>query len=262
VCKYLRFSAAFAALLLSITFASIPVQAAQQPPDATLYTSYFFYGNYQNVDWVVCGSTAETSGCFGSGTLGPFGQIGTMLEGIPSVNYQTDTVTRQIYVVDQAAGTQENEVLLYVYKKVDVVTASTDTVKVTLLKTVTLPLTGGTTAQSFIAANSDFLFVGTNQTAEAVEVRKSDFSIETIGGFSPPINVSAITSDQYGYVSVTFGTGDETGNVEIGPNGESVGDGGGAWFMLNTNLGVAVPTIPNSSSQAPQVGYHFKDSQR
>jgi hypothetical protein len=195
--------------------------------------------------------------------LGPFGKIGTMLEGNPTVKRKANSVTRNIYVVDVAAGPQGNQVVLYVYKKTDAVTQSSDTITVALTNTVTLPLTGGTTAQCAMAANDGFLFIGTDQTPEAVRVQKSDLSVATIGGFSPPINVTSITSDQYGYVAVTFGTsGGETGNVEFGPNGEGVGDGGGAWFMAGTGLGLATSNIPDSPIRPiPQIGYHLKGSQ-
>jgi hypothetical protein len=87
-----------------------------------------------------------------------------------------------------------------------------------------------------MAANNKFLFIGTNQSPQAVEIQKGTFSITQVGGFSPPINVSAITADQYGYVTITFGSfsSGDNGFVVLGPKGELEEDGGGASFMLNT----------------------------
>jgi hypothetical protein len=216
------------------------------PPDYTLYTSYFTGSGYQNFTWIVCGSTQQTEGCYASGSLGPFGQAGALLEGNQSV--KGNTVTRAIYVVDIASGTSGTDVTLYVYKKTDVVTASTDTVTVTLDKTVSLPLTGGSAALCSMAANNGYLFIGTDQSPEAVRVQKSNLSLIQIGGFSPPINVTSITTDKYGYVTVTFGgfTSGENGFYQYGPDGEGVGDGGGAWFTLNTVAGLSTTTLPAS----------------
>jgi hypothetical protein len=228
--------------------------AVSGPPDATLFTTYSLDSLDQTVSWIVCGSTASSSGCFASGSLGPFGRAGALLEGNPSVNLKTNTVTRAIYVVDIASGVGGNGVVLYVYKKTDAVSSSFDTVTVTLSKTVTLPLTGGSTALCSIAANNGFLFIGTDQSPQAVRVQKSNFTLTTVGGFSPPINVTAITADKYGYVTVTQGhfSGGESGFSVFGPNGALQEDGGGADFMLNTVTAVSTTTLPKSSVNPAQ----------
>ena len=95
------------------------------------------------VDWNVCGSLPGSSGCYGSGTLGPFGRIGALLEGEPKTDRNANTVTRAIYVLDYASGPNQNEVVLYVYTKVDTITTDSDTVTVTLSQTISLPLVGG-----------------------------------------------------------------------------------------------------------------------
>ena len=251
-----------AAALVTLVITMVPPLQAAGPPDATLYTSYFFDSSYQEVSWVVCGSTAQTEGCYDAGQLGPFGTVGAMLEGLPSVNNKTNTVTRHIYVVDVAAGDGKG-VVLYVYKKQDVVSSSFDTTTITLSTTVNLPLTGGSKALCSMAANNGFLFIGTNHSSQAVEVQKSNLNVETIGGFSPPVNVTSITADKYGYVTVTFGgflTG-ESAFVQFGPDGQGEGDGGGAWFMLSTTSGLSTATltrsgpVQSSSQPARQLGY-------
>jgi hypothetical protein len=76
-----------------------------------------------------------------------------MIEVNPTQSVKKGTVTRYIYVVDVAAGSGANEVFLYIYKKVDTITQSDDTVSVSLLKTVNLPLAGGAATVADMAAN-------------------------------------------------------------------------------------------------------------
>lgn len=231
-------------ILLALTVAVVPASASG-PPDATLFTTYQINGT--TVQLQVCGSTQQSSGCYGSATLGPFGTVGALIEGIQSVNSLTNTVTRYIYALDIAAGTNADAVYLYVYKKTDTITSTSDTVKVTLFKTVTLPLTGGSTASASMAANTKFLFIGTNQSTQSVRLQKSNFAIAQSGNFSPPIPVTAITADRYGYVTVTFGNFSGSGNtgfIVYGPDGSAQEDGGGAAFMLSTDQAVLPTTLP------------------
>jgi hypothetical protein len=224
---------------------------ASGPPDANLYTSYYTNANYQSISYLVCGSTSTTEGCYGSGSIGLFGRVGSMIEGNPSVT--GGTVVRFVYVVDVASGSSSNGVTLLVYKKIDKVTSSSDATTFTLTNTVTLPLTGGTKAQGFMAANNSFLFIGTDQSPQAVEVQKRNLNVLTIGGFSPPINVSAITANKYGFVAVTFGGSSNNvgGTYWYAPNGGGVQDGGGAYFMLDTINGVSTTGLPIFDSIEP-----------
>jgi hypothetical protein len=217
------------------------------PPDATLFTTYDIDTKHTSVGWLVCGSTQQSTGCYSSGSLGSFGKVGALIEGLPSTSRANTVVTRAIYVLDIASGSNQKGVTLYVYKKADTVSPSFDTVSVTLLKTVNLPLVGGSSVLASMAANSNFVVIGTNQSTQAVEVQKSNFAITSIGGFSPPINVSAITADKYGYVTVSFGSLSPIGSngfVVLGPNGVDQEGGGGAAFMLGTQQAVLPSTFP------------------
>jgi hypothetical protein len=234
---------------------AVPVhgQNPPAPPDSTLYTNYTLSSGNQTVNWIVCGSTQQSSGCYAAGSLGPFVNAGALMEGNPVVN--GNTVTRAIYVVDSGSAS----VKLYVYKKTDTVTPQTDTVTVTLNRTANLsPLVGGSTVSCSMAANNRFLFIGTDQSPQAVEVNKSTLSVAAVGGFSPPLNVTAITADKYGYVTVTQGnffTG-FNGFYVFGPDGSGKADGGGADFMLNTVNAVSTSTLPQSDVQPTQrLGY-------
>lgn len=234
------------ALLALCTALSAQTPAA---PDATLFTTYSLFSGEQTLDWSVCGSTATSEGCYAAGSLGPFGKIGAMIEGNPSVS--GSTVTRMIYVVDIASGTSGTGVTLYAYKKTDTVSSSSDTVKVTLTKTINLPtLTGGSTATCSMAATPTLLFIGTNQTQQAVYVKKSNFSITPVSVYiiGPP--VTAITVDKYGYVTVTQGdfTSGSNGFSVFNSTGATQEDGGGADFMLDTTAATSTANLPPSTT--------------
>ena len=216
----------------------VPVAPAAAPIDATLYTKYSLDIPHTNVVWSVCGSLPGSSGCYGSGNLGPFGKIGALLEGEPRTDRIAHTVTRAIYVLDVGSGPNQNEVVLYVYTRVDTITSDSDTVTVTLSQTISLPLVGGilTEVRPSMAANKQFLFIGTDQTPDAVQIDKRTFSITQLGGFSPPINPSTMTANQYGYVTLAFGELRlaNQGFIVCDPNGNVVEQGPGSQLMFNT----------------------------
>ena len=207
--------------------------------DSTLFTTYTL-GGKTRIDWTVCGSLPGTSGCYGAGTLGPFGRIGAMIEGNPIQNLTAGTVTRYIYILDVGYGSGANEVALYVYKKVDTISGADDSVSTSLFKTVVLPLTGGAPTVASMGANAKFLYIGTNQDQLAVQVQKSNFAIAQFSEVSGPYNVTSITADQYGFVTVTWGHG--AGFDVIDKNGQPQLGGGGDSFMLNTS----VASIPSA----------------
>ncbi len=205
--------------------------------DAGLYAKYNMDSAHTTVNWNVCGSLPGSSGCYGSGSLGPFGRVGALMEGEPKTNRNAQTVTRAIYVLDTASGTDQNGVTLYVYTKVDTITTDSDTVTITLSQTISLPLVGGINPHSAqMAANKQFLFIGTDQSPSAVQVSKRTFSITQLGGFTPPINVFGIFGDEYGYVTLSFGSFRTHNNdfIVVGPNGSVVESGAVSQFMLNT----------------------------
>ncbi len=235
----------FIATVILFSFAAY----GQSPsaPDSTLYTTYT--GN-QTVYWTVCGSTQQTEGCYASGILGSFGFVGAIMESQPVVN--GNVVTRAIYVVDTEAN-GGNGVVLDVYKKIDTVSASTDTVTVALWKTVNLPtLAGGGGAICFMAANRRFLFIGTSYGGTAVEVSKSNFAVTSAGAFN--MTVSAITADPYGYVTITQGNG----FAVYGPDGSIQEDGGGSPYMLNDITATSGASLFSSDQPQRQVGYWSK----
>jgi len=205
--------------------------------DGTLYTRYNMDPAHTTVNWNVCGSLPGSSGCYGSGSVGPFGRVGALMEGEPKTDRVANSVTRAIYVLDTGSGTDQNGVVLYVYTKVDTITTDTDTVTITLSRTITLDLVGGTNPHSAqMAANKQFLFIGTDQSPTAVQINKRNFTITTLGGFTPPLNVFGIFGDPYGYVTLSFGSFRTHSNdfIVVGPSGSVVETGAVSQFMLNT----------------------------
>jgi hypothetical protein len=228
--------------------------APAAPIDATLYTRYHTDADQTIIDWNVCGSLPGSSGCYGSGTLGPFGRVGALMEGEPKTDRIANTVTRAIYLLDYASGPNQNEVVLNVYTKVDTITSDSDTVTITLSQTISLPLVGGVGGgpnQTSMAANKQFLFIGTSRSPEAVQINKSTFSVTQLG-VSPPINIFSITANDYGYATLSFGSfeSSDTAFIVVGPDGSAVEDGDGSQFMLNTDQAIRV-TAARAGIQRP-----------
>ena len=226
-------------LLAAAVTVTVPAHAQGSPTpitiDQSLYTTYQVFGN--SISLSVCGSTPESEGCYGGGELGPFGKIGAILVTKPVLE-DTDVVARDIYVLDTAAGKTHVGVRLDVYTEKQVVSSGGfDTVTVALKKAVPLSLQGGSGTTASMAANNLFLFVGTNQSPNAIKVERSTLETTSVGGFSPPANVTSITADDHNYVTVTFGNGFYVFNQA----GETVEDGGGSPFMVDDKNAVIFP---------------------
>lgn len=224
---------------LAMLIGAVPLHAAAI--DSTLYT-YYNIGTDPNLIYLtVCGSLPDSEGCYAATSVGPFGRVGSMIEGPPKQNVKAGTVTRYIYIVDVAYGSGGDGVELYVYKKVDTITASSDSVTVTLYKTISLtPLAGGNAAAAFLAANTKFLLVGTNQNGSVVRVTKSNLDVGLIAQSNQAL--SSITANDYGYISAVWGTGEYAEFEIFGPDGEEESSGAPASFVQGTIQG-AVPSM-------------------
>ena len=200
--------------------------------DSGLYTTYTTDNAKTTLYWSVCGSIGVGTGCYSSGAVSPFGEIGSIVEGTKTYNISAGTVTRYLYVIDQQYGTAGDKVALYSYKRVDTIIGTQDTTTFTLAKVVPLPLMGGSSAVVYLGANAGYLLVGTNLSTVPVEVSKKTYAIT-------PMNInsqipSSITADNYGYVTVTSANG----FFVIGPDGTLKEYGGGSPFTVNTLLGI------------------------
>jgi hypothetical protein len=220
------------ALMISLLLLAGSIFCHAVPVDAGLFTTYTHDNAKTMLYWVVCGSIPPGEGCYGSGQVGPFGEMGSIVEGTKVYNNVKGTITRHLYVIDQAYGAGQNGVALYDYKRVDTIVNSYDTTTFTLVKTVSLPLTGGSSAAVFMGANKGYLVIGTSMTSIPVKVAKSNYVVTSLNiiGQIP----TSITADNYGFVVVTS----PSGFFVIGPNGALQEDGGGSPFTVNTILGI------------------------
>jgi hypothetical protein len=235
-------SSRLSSLITLLAFLLCPILLKAQEPYG-FYTLYTFAPYiYQNLQWTLCGRNLNTSGCFVSGYLGPFGKADALIEGNPSV-VDTSTTAHAIYVVDTEGG-DGTGVTLYVYKET-IIGKDPSASTVTLLTTVPLPLTGGGSAICSMAGNDKFLFIGTNQTEHALRVRKSDLTVTNAGKWGLGAKVISMSSDKRGYITINFGVGgSNSGNIEYAPDGYSVGTGAPEFeFLLNTNIAVSAETF-------------------
>jgi hypothetical protein len=235
---------AVVALALLSFCALSPIATAAAPPDAGLYTLYEFSTGYTDVSFLVCGSVPGSDGCYGSGSMGPFGHVGAMSEG--DAHIVGDMINRDVYIVDVAGGTSGSEVLLYRYELTNAVNPPNDTVSIKQTGKIALPLIGGANVRCSLAGNSAFLFIGTDQSTSAVRVTKKGSALQETGGFSNNPTVAAITVDDRGFIIVTFGAnaGLPGGQITFGPDGNAVGDGGGASFTLPSGQGISTKDLP------------------
>ncbi|MGH6811080.1 MAG: hypothetical protein ACREDM_01605 [Methylocella sp.] len=231
--------------------------AAAATPADNLFTTYSLIGHNQ-ISWVTCGSTAYTSGCYDSGTLGNLNNACDIMEGPPTYVSSTPSqyfVARHVFVMN--AGTTAAGTMLNVYRKTDTITNTFDTTTITLVKQVALPLTGGN-VKCFMAGNAVALFMGTDQSPNAVEVTIAGKVVTPIPGFSLPINVSQISASDGGFVTVTFGSGAETGFIVFGPDGGLEEDGGGSPFVINNLQGIQLmPSAPMAAHALTVAHQHF-----
>jgi hypothetical protein len=220
--------AAIAAVLVCALMASAQASAAQI--DSKLFAMFSLNG-HASISFVVCGSLPETNGCYGSTNLRPpFEAACAVLQGTP--NYNGDVVTRDIYVLDKRSSAK-TAVQLYIYQRQDTITNSSDAISVTLEHTIALPIKGGLNADCAMAGNNAAVYAGTTKDTVAVSIDKKTQVVKTLGGFSPPAKLLAITADDRGYIALHFAGG----FYIIDPKGNGGGDGGGSASMINTRNG-------------------------
>jgi hypothetical protein len=209
---------------------------AAPPPGPAIYTTYNFYNNNTQINWVTCGATAESSGCFGSGIISGFGNVCSVLDTIPVTKGE---VTKQLLYIFDDSFNGAKTLTLDVYEKTDVTTSSANTTTFKLLKTVPLPAASTAVSKCYVAANANYIVAGTSVSLDAVEISKTSFATSALGGFSPPIPLSSILVDAQGYISVNFNGSQagESGFYLIGPNGAGEEDGGGNALVFNTKSG-------------------------
>jgi len=96
-----------------------------------------------------------------------------------------------------------------------------------------------------MAGNARFLYVGTNKDQLAVQVNKSNLAVTQFVAVSGTLTVSSITADQYGFVTVSWGSSSGPSGFEtLDPFGNPNENGGGAPFTLNPTQGTLRSDLP------------------
>jgi len=216
-------------VLLATLAIALPAHAQQKLPDSTLFTTYEVNQALTQISWVTCGSLPQSEGCYGSGNFGPFTDACAIVQSVPGpLNF--NTVVRYIYIFDTGSGA--NGATLTAYKRTDVVGSTNDTITIVTLDVVPLPtLVGGPGVTCSMAQNPSYVYAATNQSTTAAAINKMTFSVSSAGITEG--NVTAITADSYGYVTIRQGSGFSAGFTVYGPNGQEEEDGGGSSFMIN-----------------------------
>ena len=191
------------AAFVAVTAGSASSAGLAAAPDSTLFTTYYVTPTPAIGRVAGVRIDGAVRGLLRVGALGPFGRIGSMLESHPVA--KGDTVTRRIYALDIASWERCDRCCALRLQEEGRSHGKT-TVTVSLEQTIELPLAGGTGATAFMAANTAFLYVGTNQSYAALRIDPTSWTYTGVGGFEPPIPVAAINTDSYGYVTVTFGS--------------------------------------------------------
>jgi len=240
-----------------VSAAAIPAHAQQKMPDSGLFTNYFSGGNpATTINWVTCGSTAQSEGCYESGMLGPFTNACSIVQSVPApLNF--NTVLRYIYVMD--AGSRAGGATLTIYKRIDVISPTYDTTTITQLAVVALPtLAAGPGATCATSQNPTNVYAGTYQGPNIAVINKTNFSVSSFAGSE---NLSALTADYYGFVTISWGSGFPDDSVTIGPNGQTQQSGGGSYWLINPINGLNPDSLPRfDAAQLPQLGYHLKST--
>jgi hypothetical protein len=234
----IRIPREFYRALALLTSVVCPLAAsAATLPDANIAELYSFSNNFQNVGYVACGHFPDVR-CVARGSIGPFGYVGGLVEGYPTIN--GNTVQRNLYIVDIAAGTNSSDVVLFRYQRTDTVTADSYDITYKLTASVKLPLVGGSDATCTLAANLRFVAIGTDKSVSAVVVTKGSLDLRKIDGVFDMSPVSTITANDNGFISIMFGGVDGPGFVLIGPDGTSVlaSDSAG-YFSSNSKTGLS-----------------------
>ena len=131
--------------------------ASPDEPPSLFYTTYVVFGT--DIQWMTCGYDRQSSGCFGSGTLGPFGRVCAVAGS-----------SKRVVVADAAAA--DGMTSLSIYEQVESTSPSA-----TLLKQIVLDIPGSTTSICHMAIGGDFLYFGTNESEHYLQVNLRDYQL-------------------------------------------------------------------------------------
>jgi hypothetical protein len=219
-----------AAVLVTLGTNKVSAQSANAPtlqtaklPDPELFTFYSVNPGNQTVDWTTCSGQQHT--CNPSGTLGPFGMVGYLMDGNP---VRGKAGARDVYVLDTAAGKDKGGVTLNVYER-----GMSGSIGERPKARLELPLVGGSRATISMATHSEYIFVGSSLSQDLVQVGKRNYEIFTIPSFFFGLPYSGMTSNGRFVDVVQGGDGFPDSFTIYDKNGNVAVDGSGATFLLN-----------------------------
>lgn len=130
----------------------------------------------RSLTWITCGSTATSSGCFGAGSIGPFGRMCSVVGS-----------NTRVVVADTAADSGQTTLFVYAL-------AESTTPTMTLLRAVRLPSTipPSGTARCEMALLNNYVYFGTSESATYAQVNLRNYGVKTGSVCGTP--TSAITA--------------------------------------------------------------------
>jgi len=234
----------FGAFLRILTFGFTFAWACNKPAysatprtldDANVFTYYNFVPGGSSINWTTCGRTGGISGCFGSGSIGPFAGPCAIMEGKPTTS--GNTLNQYVYVVE-ASTTGFQYAVLDIYQKQDVINGS-DTPSMSLVRRINLNLKVGLKTACFMAGGPRYIFIGTVLSARAMRFDTVTQKLVAEGSNSVPTGlVSQITADARGFVTINYTHGMTTAVDFYDPDGNLTQSGGGSAFEPNSSTGV------------------------
>lgn len=229
-------------------------------PAVKLFNSYGYDNAKTQIFSVTCGSTAGSSGCYGSAILSPFRQacalVATPLITRAEPNGST-TLSRRVAVMDRGSRGGDR-VVVHIFQETITVAEPHATPQTSLLRTINLPLVGGPSATCSIASHPTGFYVGTTLSPEAIRIA-GDYTLTSFSGGSPPIPLESITTLLDGHIAVTFKdtASNASGFFVLNNEGQFVMGGGGAQFLVGSgngvNLGPNAPTVTQPAMAALNV---------
>ena len=202
--------------------------------DSNLYTVYQLSGDTA-INWTTCGRTGNSSGCYGSGSLGPLAGPCAIMETGETIT--GNTISRYVYIVE-ASSTGFKNAVLDVYLKQDVLTGGSDIPSISLVHRIDLGLAVGLKTACFMAGGPRYLFIATALSVRAMRYDKfTGKVVPESESSSPAAPVTAITADERGYVTVSHSSARAPAFDVYDPNGDNTDTGGGTNFMLNASVG-------------------------
>lgn len=193
--SFLSATRAFAAAATLLVMLFGTVDAFAQPaiqvtrPTDNVSPSSFFYTTYErfgsNLNWFTCGYDSQSSGCYGNGSLGPFGRACSVAGS-----------STRVVVAD--SNPSKGSTTLYFYKQEESSTPSA-----TLQKKLQLPgISASTSAACHMSILGNFLYFGTDESPTFYKVNLKTYKATPGSGCGG--NTSAITAgNEFAVVSLS-----------------------------------------------------------